>query len=109
MSVEWRPRGVGHGTGSGTCLVSKKKLATHIGHDCSGFVRSKADGERVVRLFKGHAYLDYRPSEPNWIQVKVAVDLTPENEAKLQAFMDAVVENGNMLSKKIIREHFGLS
>ena len=37
----------------------------------SAFVRSKEDGSKIVSWFKGRAYLDYRPNEPGWIQVKI--------------------------------------
>lgn len=39
----------------------------------AAFVRSKEDGEKIVTWFSGAARLDFRPSEPNWIQVKVGV------------------------------------
>lgn len=45
--------------------------------DCSGFVKSKAAGERLLRMVKlvletdePKTWLDYRESEPNWIQFK---------------------------------------
>ncbi len=37
----------------------------------AAFVTSKEEGEEVVRWFGDGAYLDFRPSEPNWIQVKI--------------------------------------
>jgi hypothetical protein len=48
-----------------------------IGYDLAGFVKSKEGGERIVKMFevilrrKVTTWLDYRPSEPLWIQVKV--------------------------------------
>lgn len=57
----WSPRGIGVG---------------RFGKDLSGFVKSREAGERIVKMFKDivgeHAktYLDYRPHEPTWIQVK---------------------------------------
>jgi hypothetical protein len=42
--------------------------------DVAAFVESREAGERVVamyELFGLHAEIDFRPSEPNWIQVKV--------------------------------------
>lgn len=48
-----------------------------IGYDLSGFVVSKEAGERVVDMFRKalgkepKTWLDYRPNEPKWIQVKV--------------------------------------
>jgi hypothetical protein len=58
----WRSRGVGYG---------------RFGDDCSGFIKSKQAGERIVAMFKevvgedAKTYLDYRPNEPTWIQLKV--------------------------------------
>ena len=37
----------------------------------AAFVDSKEAGERIVKMFKTGAFLDYRDYEPNWIQVKV--------------------------------------
>lgn len=35
------------------------------------FVESKAAGERVAAMFKRGARVDYRPSEPHWVQIKI--------------------------------------
>lgn len=55
---------LGDGLGEGSC-----------NDDMAAFVRSKADGEAVVRLFEEagckNVKLDYRDYEPDWIQVKV--------------------------------------
>ena len=37
----------------------------------AAFVESKADGEKVVRMFEYGARLDFRSREPDWIQVKI--------------------------------------
>lgn len=42
-----------------------------IQSDMAAFVSNKESGERVVALFDGKACLDYRPQEPDWVQVKV--------------------------------------
>jgi hypothetical protein len=47
-----------------------------VGYDLSGFVKSKEAGERIVQIVekiinkKPNTWLDYRPHEPTWIQVK---------------------------------------
>lgn len=48
-----------------------------IGYDLSGFVKSKQAGERLLEMVKEvldvetpSSWLDYRPSEPEWIQFK---------------------------------------
>lgn len=50
-----------------------------VGYDLSGFVRTKAAGERILAMVhevletdKCESYLDYRPSEPTWIQFNLA-------------------------------------
>ena len=51
-----------------SCFICKKgKLNDNV----SGFVKSKSDGEKIKKMFKKHISLDYRPSEPNYIQVKI--------------------------------------
>lgn len=52
-------------------------LPRGVGYDLSGFVKCKDAGERIVKMVAKvigkppKTWLDYRPSEPNWIQVKV--------------------------------------
>jgi len=60
-------RGIGQEFGLG-CFVCgiKQKLMNNI----SVFVPSKEEGEEVEKWFKG-SYLDFRPREPNWIQLKI--------------------------------------
>jgi hypothetical protein len=48
-----------------------------IGYDLSGFIKSKAAGERILNMVKEvlnkeepESWLDYRESEPTWIQFK---------------------------------------
>ncbi len=66
----FRSRGIGSEYGL-TCLVTgeQKGLMDNI----SAFVVSRLEGERAVRMLKGRPFLDYRPHEPDWIQVKVGV------------------------------------
>jgi len=37
----------------------------------AAFVKSKEEGEKIVSWFDGRARLDWRPHEPDWIQIKV--------------------------------------
>lgn len=66
-----------------------------IGYDLSGFVKSKEAGERIVAMFekalgkKPETWLDYRESEPNWIQVKVQ-----DSEADLEKLYELTKETG---------------
>ena len=52
------------------CFCCEKKLGTPV-DNISAFVESEEEGELIVEVFfNGYARLDYRESEPNWIQVK---------------------------------------
>lgn len=48
-----------------------------VGYDLAGFVTCKVSGERIIKMIQeviGHepkSWLDYRISEPLWIQVKI--------------------------------------
>lgn len=76
------------------------------GPDCSGFVKSKKAGERLLRLVKyildtdePLSYLDYREYEPNWIQFKFCgKEFDVEKLDKLSR------EAGNILTEEILRE-----
>lgn len=66
--LKFDPRGIGMDE-CPCCFVCKQ----HGGlmDNIAAFVKSKEDGEKIVAWFEHCARLDYRPSEPNWIQVKV--------------------------------------
>lgn len=78
-NFQFRPRGMGNNWLD--CFIcGHKALYDGLGegscnYDMASFVSSKEDGESIVRLFEAAgctgAMLDYRPSEPTWIQVKV--------------------------------------
>lgn len=61
-------RGLGTDNTPG-CFVCGGEPGPHS--NISMFVGSKEDGEDIVVFFKTGARLDYRASEPNWIQVKI--------------------------------------
>jgi hypothetical protein len=67
------PRGIGSDWTPG-CMVCGGEDGLHT--NCSFFVPSRETGEALVSLFKSGATLDYRPREPNWIQVKIGVCAT---------------------------------
>ena len=60
------------------CFVcgGEKKTRANI----SGSACCKAAGERIVKMFRGLAKLDYRPSEPDYVQVKVGACKHHEEE-----------------------------
>lgn len=51
------------------CLVTGAFI--DVGPNISGFVRNLDHANRLVRLLGGRARIDYRPSEPHRIQVKI--------------------------------------
>jgi hypothetical protein len=60
----------------------------------SEFVTSRETGTAIVELFKRcgmTAFLDYRPSEPNWVQVKLGA--CDKHIPVLEAILDATCKN----------------
>lgn len=77
-----------------------------VGSDLSGFVCSKAAGERILKMVrkilgkkKPNSWLDYRKYEPTWIQFKF--DGEEFNLEKLHAM---ATENGNIITNEILIE-----
>ena len=75
-----------------------------IGYDLSGFVKSKKAGERLLRMVKlvletdePKSWLDYRESEPNWIQFKFQ-----KEEFDLEK-LDSLVTDG-IITLEILKE-----
>jgi hypothetical protein len=68
FSLSFSPRGIGCDSCPG-CFVcgGDTKLYSNI----AAFVKSKEDGLQIVTWFERGARLDWRDSEPNWIQVKI--------------------------------------
>jgi hypothetical protein len=98
-AIKWGVRRIGSDYKL-TCFVSGASL--DLMPNVSGFVGSKEEGEKLVAMFGGRARLDFRPSEPNWIQVKVGV--IPEHMAALERLYAAVRANGNMITRAMIQE-----
>lgn len=67
-AINFRSRGIG--LDSGKCFKSGCE-ETGVLHNIAAFVDSEGDGRKVVRMFEQGAYLDYRKTEPDWIQVKI--------------------------------------
>lgn len=68
-SLKFAPRGIGTDVCPGCFICGAKKNS--MMPNIAAFVSSKEDGEKIVGWFDKKAKLDYRPHEPNWIQVKV--------------------------------------
>lgn len=75
-----------------------------IGYDLSGFVKSKQAGERLLEIVKKvldnsepKSWLDYRPSEPEWIQFKFNGE-----EFNLKQLDQMARDNKNILTEQIL-------
>ncbi len=85
-SLPFHPRGLGTDTCPGCFVCGPAKIGAGYEqmNNVAAFVNSKEEGEEIVSWFDGRARLDYRPSEPNWIQIKVgACDKHVDNLAAL--------------------------
>ena len=75
------------------------------GDDLSGFVKTKAAGERILAMVhevlgtdKCKTYLDFRPSEPTWIQFKFHKD-----EFDIEK-LDSLTRDSGIITKDIIKQ-----
>lgn len=67
VQIAWQSRGVGMDATRPCGWTQHNPVCAN----CSGFVRSREDGELLESIFGIGAWLDYRPSEPKWLQLKV--------------------------------------
>jgi len=67
-SFSFHSRGIGLDNTPG-CFVCGGNQDLY--NNMAAFVQTKDEGEKVAKIFQTGARLDYRPSEPNWIQVKI--------------------------------------
>lgn len=96
-SIPFRTRGIG--SEFGKCF--KCDHAQGLMGNISAFVDNREDGERIVEMFNNHGvYLDYRESEPNWIQVKILA--CTEHLPDLQLLNRAILTG--MITPKIIED-----
>lgn len=77
-----------------------------VGYDLSGFVRTKKAGERILAMVhevlgttECKTFLDYRQSEPTWIQFKFQ-----KEEFDLDMLDALSRENGGVITKEIIKQ-----
>jgi hypothetical protein len=84
------------------CPGSKSYLRPNI----AAFVQSKKAGERVVAMFKrvarGDVCLDFRPSEPNRVQVKLGC--CSAHKPSLEALDRLTDEAGGVITEAVIRQ-----
>ena len=96
VCVYWSPRGVGKEWNLPNIMTGEKM---ELQDNIAGFVRSREEGELAVAIFGGRAKLDYRPSEPQWIQVKVGGP-----EKAMYELMHLVQNNHNLLTPAIVEK-----
>jgi len=77
-----------------------------VGYDLSGFVVSKLAGERLRRMVRlvlekdeTKSWLDFRESEPNWIQFKFQ-----KKEFDLEKLDEMARANNNILTIEILKQ-----
>ena len=87
----WQSRGIG---------------GTDKNPDCSGFVVSKKAGERLRRMVnlvlekdETESWLDFRETEPNWIQYKFS-----GHEFDLEKLEEMASEKGNVVTLEILKQ-----
>ena len=87
----WRSRGIG---------------GSDVNPDCSGFVVSKLAGERLRRMVRlvlekdeTESWLDFRESEPDWIQFKFK-----GSEFDLEKLNELVKNNNDVVTLEILKE-----
>ena len=74
--------------------------------DCSGFIKSKLAGERLLRMVKyildtgePESWLDYRDFEPNWIQFKFSA-----KEFNVKLLDELSRDTGKIVTEEILRK-----
>lgn len=87
----------GIGADAVDCFVCGKKC-DHVFANISGFVTTKESGQRIVDMFQYGARLDFRPSEPSWIQVKIGA--CKQHAVNLE-LLNQVVKDGFVNEKRI--------
>lgn len=96
-AISYSIRGIGSDNCNCFICGGERGLVSNI----SGYVNSKADGEKVVALFNGNAFLDYREREPNYIQVKIGA--CKKHKVNLTVLSDLLCERGMIFADLIER------
>jgi hypothetical protein len=92
LGMNWHP-----------CFVCGEGGKNCCQNDMSFFVESREAGERIHALFTAaglSGWLDYRPSEPSWVQYKLGV--CPKHLHLLEQLETACQQNGNQITPEII-------
>lgn len=109
--INLNPRGIGRGGGYPSLATGEQ---CDFGHDLSMFASSRADAYtfadwiaidkddgrgREKRLDR--CYIDYRPSEPKWLQIKVCAE--EENEATLERLNNVLLVQGGYIDEDTVK------
>lgn len=93
------PRGIGTDVTPG-CFVCGGPEGAY--HNVSAFVVTKESGERTVAMFQHGAWLDFRPHEPGWIQVKVGA--CPRHLPNLKKLAELTYAAEGVITAEMIKE-----
>lgn len=97
-SVPFTIRGIGTDNCPGCFVCGGESGAMS---NIAAFVRSKEAGETAVAWFQGRARIDFRPSEPTWIQVKVGA--CSKHELGLSDLWKLTVIHGVLRESMVLR------
>lgn len=107
MGEKFMPRGIGNNWLE--CFVcGTNSDHSKVQPDMASFVPDRTTGEKVVNMFQDvglHAHLDYRPSEPKWIQVKLGA--CQQHLPNLQTLEKLAIGAGREISSEIIAQAIG--
>lgn len=102
------PRGIGFDRTPG-CFVCGGPDGGYS--NIAAFVDSKEAGEAIVALFQYGARLDFRPSEPSWVQVKVGACTL--HQPNLERLMEATYESkridAQIIGRAVHGEFYGMT
>ena len=93
IGTDWTP-------GCFVCKTVEKERTLH--NNIAAFVESKKSGEDIVDMFGRGAFLDFRPFEPNWVQVKVGA--CDKHKKNLESLHKLARDAGNRITQKMIEE-----
>ncbi len=108
-SLRFNSRGIGLDSCPACFVCGTKERApgsSRYLHNIAAFVASKEEGEQIARWFAlpgiDCARVDFRPSEPNWIQVKIGV--CDAHLPALQWLDKRVTENHGRLREQDVKD-----
>ncbi len=89
------------------CGISKcNKKGNYYLHNIAAFVQCKESGERIIKMFKKGARLDYRKFEPDRVQVKIGA--CDKHLSNLKFLEELTEKADNTISEKMIAKAINL-